>query len=54
MGLELAGTVLVGPRQQRIQRAIRSRTTEEFSEREEEESPSHGGRVVSGDRVTQG
>ena len=47
--LELAGSVLAGSRQQRVQRTIRSRTAEELCQQEEEESPSHRGRVVPGD-----
>src|SRR5271166_3995768 len=49
MGLELAGTVLAGSRQQRVQRTIRSRAAEELRQQEEKKSPSHGGRVVPGD-----
>src|SRR5271157_4259504 len=49
MGPELAGTVLAGSGQQRLQRAVRSRTTKELCQQKEEESPSHGGRVIPRD-----
>ena len=48
MGIELAGTVLAGSRQQRVQRPVRSRAAEELCQQTEEEgSPAHGGRAYS-------
>src|ERR1022692_3603666 len=49
MGLELAGTVLVGSRQQRVQWTIRSWAAEELCQPEKEGSTSHGGRVIPRD-----
>src|SRR5271166_4936352 len=49
MGVELAGTVLVRPRQQRVQRTIRSRAAKELRQQAEKGSPSHGGRVIPRD-----
>src|SRR5271165_5970498 len=53
MVVAVKGPLLVGPREQRLQRSIRSRPAKQFGQQKKETSPSDRSRVVSGNRDNQ-